>query len=91
MHMHVILRVEERMRTTIELRDEHRAKLLEIAARRGEKGFSTIVAEAIELFLRAQEVRDGLRRQAMEVMGALDPEEAEALRRETERIRTSWR
>ena len=39
----------------------------------------------------AQEVRDRLRRQAMEVMGAFDPEEAEALRRETERIRTSWR
>ena len=42
------------MRTTIEIRDEHRAKLLEMAARRGEKGFSSIVSEAIELILQAQ-------------------------------------
>ena len=28
------------MRTTIELKPEHRAKLLELAARRGEKGFT---------------------------------------------------
>jgi hypothetical protein len=37
------------MRTTAEIRDDHRAMLLEIAARRGEKGFASIVAEATEL------------------------------------------
>jgi len=30
------------MKTTIELRDEHPARLLELAARRGEKGVPTI-------------------------------------------------
>ncbi len=45
------------MRTTIEIRDEHRAKLLEMAARRGEKGFSSIVSETIELLSGARSKR----------------------------------
>lgn len=39
------------MRTTIELPDEQRAKLLELAARRGEKGFSKLVQEAVAEYL----------------------------------------
>jgi hypothetical protein len=39
------------MRTTIEIKPEHRARILELAATRGDKGFSTVVAEALELCL----------------------------------------
>jgi ABC-type uncharacterized transport system ATPase subunit len=91
MHMHVTLQGEAGMRTTIEIRDEHRAKLLEIAARRGEKGFSSIVSEAIELYLRTQLDVDQARLRALEVRGALDEDEALALRDETSRIRAAWR
>jgi hypothetical protein len=35
------------MRTTIEMKLEHRAKLLELAAHRGAKGFSELVSEAL--------------------------------------------
>ncbi len=42
------------VRTTIELKPEHRARVVELAAKRGEKGFSTVVAEALELYLEAQ-------------------------------------
>ena len=38
------------MRTTIEMDDKHRAALLELAARRGEKGFSALVGEAIDAY-----------------------------------------
>ena len=31
------------MRTTIEMKPEHRARVLELAASRGEKGFSTVL------------------------------------------------
>lgn len=44
------------MRTTIELSDEHRSRLVELAARRGEKGFSPIVEEALDLYF-AREAR----------------------------------
>jgi hypothetical protein len=43
------------MRTTIEMKPEHRARILELAEQRGEKGFSTVVAEALELYLETQE------------------------------------
>ena len=43
------------MRTTIEMKPEHRARILEMAASPGEKGFSNIVAEALELYFREEE------------------------------------
>lgn len=43
---HTAVREAGAMRTTIEIKPEHRAKLLELAARRGAKGFSELVDEA---------------------------------------------
>ena len=39
------------MRTTVDIKPEHRSALLAIAARRGQKGFSTVLEEAIESYL----------------------------------------
>jgi len=91
MHMHVMMGLEVSMRTTIEIRDEHRAKLLEMAARRGEKGFSSIVSEAIELLLQAQAKLDEARCRALEVRGSLGEREAEDLRKEVSQLRAEWR
>jgi len=88
MHVHV---KSNRMRTTIEIKPEHRARLLELAARRGEKGFSTIIAEAIEAHLRNQSARDQLTRRALRTKGRLRPEEAEELRKTVAEIRSHWR
>jgi hypothetical protein len=79
------------MRTTVEIRDEHRAKLLEIAARRGEKGFSSIVSEAIELLIAAQAELDTARKQALQLQGTLNEEEAAELRGTTSQLRSEWR
>lgn len=57
------------MRTTIEITDEQRAKLLELAARRGEKGFSILVQEALDLYLREQGRLAAARRSAGDLMG----------------------
>jgi hypothetical protein len=37
------------VRTTIELKPEHRARLADLAARKGTKGFSSIIAEAVPI------------------------------------------
>jgi predicted CopG family antitoxin len=79
------------MRTTVEIRDEHRAKLLEMAARRGKKGFSSIVSEAIELLIAAQAELDAARKQALELQGTLNEEEAAELRVATSQLRSEWR
>jgi len=79
------------MRTTIELRPEHRARLLELAARRGEKGFSSVIAEAVEAYLKRTAEGDRLRKRALSVRGKLRPSEAELLRSTVRRIREFWR
>ncbi|MDA2934192.1 hypothetical protein MYX82_07595 [Acidobacteria bacterium AH-259-D05] len=73
------------------MKDEHRAKLLELAARRGEKGFSRIVSEAIEKYLKEEVEGVELRRRAILTRGRLKVKEAESLRAATRELRHSWR
>ncbi len=79
------------MRTTIEIKSEHRAKLLALAARRGAKGFSELVGEALEAYLHAEADREALRRRAVRLRGALPAREARSLRETAEALRKSWR
>ncbi len=79
------------MRTTIELKDEHRARLLELAARRGEKGFSSVIAEAIDEHLRRTEAGGEARRRARRLRGTLSRKDADRLRKTTAALRESWR
>jgi predicted DNA-binding protein len=79
------------MRTTIEIKPEHRARLLELAARRGEKGFSSVIGEAIESYLRGRAENERLRASALKLRGILTSKEADALRNRTAEVRASWR
>lgn len=79
------------MRTTVELPDEIRARLLEMAARRGERGFSGIVEEALERYLADEERRRERAAAARSVLGTLDDEEADALLESVRRLRDRWR
>lgn len=79
------------VRTTIEIDAAHRARLLALAARRGEKGFSKIVAEALDAYLASIDKPDERKRRARSVQGALSKREAEALRAAARDVRTSWR
>lgn len=79
------------MRTTIEITHEQRARLMEMAARKGEKGFSKLVQEAIDAYLKSHDGREDKRRRALMLKGALDAREADGLRTTTRGIRESWR
>ena len=79
------------MRTTIEIDDEHRARLLEIAARRGLKGFSQVVAEAIDSYLATAGSPEKRREEIRQLQGSLSGKEGEALRRKVRKIRKFWR
>jgi hypothetical protein len=79
------------MRTTIELSDEHRARLLALAAERGEKGFSGLVAEAVDAYLRQVGERGEARARARRLRGALSKREGEALRATVGAWRSRWR
>ena len=79
------------MRTTIELKPEHRARLLELAARRGEKGFSSVIAVAVEAYLETAADGEQARKRALSLRGKLRREEAERLRERAAKVREFWR
>jgi hypothetical protein len=86
--MHINLDI---VRTTIEITDEQRSKLLALAAAKGMKGFSGLVQKALDEFLSKSDVEEHLVEQAMSMMGALDDDEARALAEECASIRERWR
>jgi len=79
------------MRTTIEIQDQHRARLLDLAARRREKGFSNIIAEAIAAYLAAQDGGAAARSRALALRGSLSAAEAGDLAAATRALREDWR
>ena len=79
------------MRTTIEIKPEHRAKLLELAARRGEKGFSSVINEAVEVYLAGSTEQERFRKRALRLRGMLPHDEARRLRQSSETLRGFWR
>jgi predicted transcriptional regulator len=67
------------MRITIEMKPEHRARVLELAANRGKKGFSAVVAEALELYLADQKSKANAIQKALALKGSMNSAEAEGL------------
>lgn len=79
------------MRTTIELSEEQRAALLHLAAKRGMKGFSQIVQEALARFLEEQASRQEVIDEAMALRGSLKGRAGDELSETVEQIRSHWR
>ena len=79
------------MRTTIEMSDAQRAKLLELAAERGEKGFSSLIREAVDQYLASNAARRDRVRAAQAVLGTLGEDEADSLEEIVRANRSAWR
>lgn len=81
------------MRTTVEITNEQRGRLLKLAAERGEKGFSRLVQEALDRFLEeeAGQQHDRNIRRALSALGSLDEGTAEQMQESVRRIRQTWR
>jgi hypothetical protein len=89
--MHVHAYYAAGMRTTVEITDEQRAKLLQEAARRGEKGFSSIIQEALDHYFEAAADRRARVERARRAVGRLSVEEADRLEKEVRSLRRTWR
>jgi predicted transcriptional regulator len=79
------------VRTTIEIPDRLRARLLELAARRGEKGYSRLVEEAIARYLDEWDGHAKAIREARAALGSLSETEADALEVSVKALRERWR
>jgi hypothetical protein len=64
---------------------------LTLAARRGEKGFSKIIGEAVEMYFKSVVADEERRDLALVLRGRMGKKEAEELRRTTTELRESWR
>ena len=65
--------------------------MLELAARRGEKGFSSVIAEAIDSYLAAKGETERLRKNALRLCGKISASEADELLSKTRQTREFWR
>jgi hypothetical protein len=79
------------MRTTVEMKPEHRSALLSVASRRGQKGFSAVLGEAIDLYLHAEQERNQRRRTLLSLSGSISAKDALRLRQAAESLREHWR
>jgi metal-responsive CopG/Arc/MetJ family transcriptional regulator len=79
------------MRTTIELTDEQRAELLRLAAKRRVKGFSRIVQEALDEYLKRQEGKEKEISAALTLKGCLKGKAAAEFEERVKSIRELWR
>ncbi len=73
------------------MKAEHRSALLALAARRGEKGFSSVLAEAIEVYLDGERTRVQRRKELLSLAGSLSAEDAKKLRHASMLLRENWR
>jgi len=78
------------VRTTIELKEEHRALLHALAARRGWRGYSKVVQEAIEFYLAHHAEAEEARRTLLLRKGAWTLEEAARTRAAIAELRKQW-
>lgn len=77
------------MRTTVEIRDDQRAALAALAARRGLRGFSRLIEEAIDAYL-DQRRRDRVE-DALALEGVLSDDEATEVHRRIDEAWSTWR
>jgi predicted CopG family antitoxin len=79
------------MRTTVEISDEQRSQLLKLAAQRGEKGFSSLIREALDLYMKQHRGRREAVARALKAEGSFSDDEADALQGSVRSLREKWR
>lgn len=79
------------MKVTVELKDEDRSRLLQLAAQDPDKDLARLVAEAIQFFLDSHSLESSRKERVEALRGCLSEEEAKAFSEALGRIRSSWR
>jgi predicted DNA-binding protein len=74
------------MRTTVEISEEQRQRLRRMATRRGVRGVSPLIREALDRFL-----EDEALRAALAVQGTLSSRDADELEGTCRQVREQWR
>jgi metal-responsive CopG/Arc/MetJ family transcriptional regulator len=91
--MHISIRTGEveSMRTTIELADDLIAALHALAVKKGYRGYSRVMEEAVKHYLRENEKKNLSLIVLMKMRGSWNAEEAAQTKKRLEEIRKNWR
>jgi predicted DNA-binding protein len=79
------------MKTTVELSNEHRSALHFLAARRGVRGYSKLIQEAVELYIKETTTKRGSAKQLLKMRGTWNKEDARKFQKKLREIRKNWR
>lgn len=79
------------MRTTVELSDDLIAALHALAVKKGYRGYSRVMEEAVKHYLRDHEKNELSLSVLMKMRGSWNAEEAAETKKRLEEIRKNWR
>jgi metal-responsive CopG/Arc/MetJ family transcriptional regulator len=79
------------MRTTVELSNDRRSVLHALAARRGLRGYSKLIQEAVDLYIREYSAREGNLQNLLRMRGSWSKEDAKKFQKNLKEIRRNWR
>ena len=79
------------MRSTIEIPDDLRAMVLAVAARKGYRGYSKVVVEALELYMAERAAAETGLDRVLALRGAWTADDAAEVRAGISRARRGWR
>lgn len=79
------------MRTTIELSDDLIAALRALAVKKGYRGYSLIMEEAVRHYLNDHERKDLASSVLLKMRGTWSAKEAREIKKRLEEIRKNWR
>ncbi len=78
------------MRTTIEISDKHRSILLSLAAEKGLRGYSRIVAEALDYYIENRYANANAKRKMLDMKNTWALGEAEETKQQLNDLRKNW-
>jgi predicted DNA-binding protein len=81
---------ENNMRTTIEISDHHRSILLSLAAKKGMRGYSGIIKEALNHYIECQVKSAAVKREILKMKGSWTSEETKKTKARLAEMRKNW-
>ncbi len=79
------------MRTTIELPDSLIGVLHALAVKKGYRGYSKVIKDALDFYLKENERRETRKEKVLMMRGSWSQTEAEEIRARLEEIRKNWK
>jgi hypothetical protein len=78
------------MRTTIEISDHHRSLLLSLAARKGMRGYSGIIQEALDHYIECQVKSAEAKKEVLKMKGSWTSDETKQTKVRIDEMRKNW-